>query len=596
MVPAIPIYLETALDMVFGVFQAPPPGTASGTAVLICAPWGWDEVASYRSRRLWSQWLSERGHPTLRFDLPATGDSAGVPADPDRLEAWLAAVGRAVEWLRETTEAPRLAAIGLGLGGLLARASVSRGAQIDEIALWGAPVSGRAFVRETQAFARLQAGRGADKGPGSDLPDGWLEASGFVLSAETLGSLRSLDPELPTETTLRRALLLGRDGIDPDAELRERFERAGVETEAAPGLGWAAMVGHPESTELPLEVADRVAGWLVAGDREAVPAGEFEPRAGLSAEGAAELGRSQSVALELEVDRAQVRETPMLVRQWFGDCFGVLAEPLHAPAEDLCAIFLNAGAVRHTGPNRLWVETARRWAARGVPSLRVDLEGIGESEGDDTKRSDVASFYVPEFEEQVRVAMDALEKRGLGKRFLLAGLCAGGYWSFRAGMADPRAETALLLNAGALTWHDNLLEQREARKFDRMFQRRWWGKLYRGEVRVLKPADVARLGRAKVGSLPRRLGGRSATAVASNEIDLDLDAMRDAGTSLRMAFSADEPLHAELAAEGILDQLDRWPNLELQELPGSDHTLRSVAAQNAAAKLLDGELERVLSG
>ena len=71
--------------------------------------------------------------------------------------------------------------------------------------------------------------------------------------------------------------------------------------------------------------------------------------------------------------------------------------------------------------------------------------------------------------------------------------------------------------------------------------------------------------------------------------------MRDAGTRLTMAFSADEALHIELAAEGILARLERWPNLELHELPGSDHTLRSVAAQSAAAELLDSELERALS-
>jgi len=594
MAPATPIYLATALDMVLGVFQAPPPDVAPGAAVLICAPWGWDEVASYRSRRLWSEQLAASGHPTLRFDLPASGDSAGVPADPGRLDSWVAAVTRGVDWLRQTAEAPRLAVIGLGLGGLLARESVARGARIDEMVLWGAPSSGRAFVRETRAFSRLQVGRGDDQGPGTDLPEGWLEASGFVLSAETLDSLRGLDPEVPASASLRRALLLGRDGIEPDSELRERLEGAGVDTAETPGAGWGAMVGHPESTTLPDDVVASVDSWLAAGDQAA--AAPVEPPAETpAAHTSPEL--SQSVAMELDVGRVRIRETPMLVRQWFGDAFGVLAEPLDAPAQDLCAVFLNAGAVRHTGPNRLWVETARRWAARGVPALRIDLEGIGESDGDSNKRSDVASFYVPEFEQQVRTVMDALEKRGLGSRFLLAGLCAGGYWSFRAALSDERAETALLLNAGALTWHDNLLEQREARKFDRMFQRRWWGKLYRGEVRVLKPGDVARLGKAKVASLPKRLSGRSSTALQDRpEIDADLDLMRDSSTRLTMAFSADEALHTELAAEGILDQLERWPNLELEELPGSDHTLRSISAQVAASRLLDRELERALSG
>jgi pimeloyl-ACP methyl ester carboxylesterase len=591
---AIPIYIETALDIVFGVFNAPPPGTCPGTAVLFCAPWGWDEVASYRSRRLWAERLAADGHPTLRFDYPATGNSAGSPGDPDRLEAWVAAVAGATEWLRETAEAPRLAVVGLGLGGLLARESARRAARIDEIALWGAPASGRAFVREARAFSKLQAGRGADAGPGAELPDGWLEASGFVLSAETLDSLRSLDPDVPPESSLRRALLLGRDGIEPDAKLRQRFEQAGVETAVEDGPGWGAMVEHPESTRLSEEASASVAAWLREGEPDARTNGA---RAALdSSFDLLPVTRAQSVAMELEVDRIRVRETPMLVRQWYGDSFGILAEPLDLPARDLCAVFLNAGAVRHTGPNRLWVEASRRWAARGVPVLRVDLEGIGEADGDDSKRCDVASFYVPEFEQQVGKILDALEQRGLGNRFLLAGLCSGGYWSFRVALRDPRAETALLINAGALSWHDNLLKEREARKFDRMFQRRWWGKLRRGEVRVLKPADLARLSTAKVASLPRRLSARSAAVIETrSELDSDLDLMRDSGTRLTMAFSADEALHTELAAEGILDQLERWPNLELHELPGSDHTLRPVAAQAAAAELLDRELELVLS-
>ena len=44
---------------------------------------------------------------------------------------------------------------------------------------------------------------------------------------------------------------------------------------------------------------------------------------------------------------------------------------------------MNAGGVRHIGPNRMWVEAARRWAAQGIPSARVDFIRVGESDGDE---------------------------------------------------------------------------------------------------------------------------------------------------------------------------------------------------------------------
>ena len=87
--------------------RAAADGRGSKTAVLICPPWGWDEVASYRSRRAWAEHLAERGHPTLRIDFPGSGDSAGSPADPGRVEAWTAAVIAATTWLADSTPSGR---------------------------------------------------------------------------------------------------------------------------------------------------------------------------------------------------------------------------------------------------------------------------------------------------------------------------------------------------------------------------------------------------------------------------------------------------------------------------------------------------------
>ena len=109
-------------------------------------------------------------------------------------------------------------------------------------------------------------------------------------------------------------------------------------------------------------------------------------------------------------------------------------------------VLLNAGAVRRTGPSRMWVECARRWAADGLTILRLDVEGIGDSDGATTPYVKDDSLYVPELVPQVQSAIDFLQARTEGERFILGGLCAGAYWSFHAALRDPRVSAILMLN------------------------------------------------------------------------------------------------------------------------------------------------------
>lgn len=580
-----PLYIETGAGTVFAMLSE-PVGERAETAVLICAPWGWDEVASYRSRREWAARLAAAGHPTLRFALPATGNSAGSPRDPGLVGAWVEAVGDAAAWLRTSGEAPRVAALGLGLGGLLARAAIARGAPIDDLVLWAAPASGRVFARATRAFSGLQEWDGAVEGapPGSELPEGWLEAGGFVLSAGTLAELKQLAPD-PAASPPRRVLLLERDGVAVDADLRQGFEAAGAEVAVAPGGGWAELVSHAEKTRMPQATAARVADWLAAGEEAAASA------TGTAAAVTPVAVPGDREELVLDVEGGAVRERPLSFAQGFGRAFGVLAEPAVGSDGGLCAVLLNAGAVRNVGPNRIWVETARRWAARGVPTLRLDLEGIGEADG--TAPPDVRDFYLPKYEEQLRLVLDRLQELGEGERFLLVGLCAGGYWAFREGQADPRVCRLLLLNSGALAWDPALVDQREARKLTRASQRHWWGRLLRGEVGARKLLSALRSLLSGLAGLPRRLFGRGRRSLRG-EIEAGLDRLEASGKGVVLAFSGGEPLARELESYGILAELERRQLVEAVALPGSDHTLRPVGAQAAARELLDAELERLL--
>ncbi len=593
--PARALYLNVAPDPVFAVFHAPAGDPAadtpaSRTAVLICPPWGWNDVTSYRARRAWAEQLAGLGHPTLRFDFPGAGDSIGEPGDPGRVEAWSRTIVAAAAWVRASTSCERVALIGLGLGGLVAGKAIADGAQIDDLVLWAAPPHGRAFIRAERAFANLQTSRYSLTGEPEPtmLPEGWMEVGGFVLSAETIVAIGLLALETTTTGRLGRALLLDNDGIAVDANVRAHLEASGVQVTVAPGNGWGAMTFHPERFEPPEEVFARVASWLAAAP-DASPHEVPTPLAAPPAE------RDD---VELEVEGVRIRESPFVLEHSAGRLFGVLAEPMSTPRPPVCAVFLNAGAVRRIGPNRLWVEVARRAAANGLPTLRIDLEGIGDSDGDAARYRDVGQFYRAELGVLVSAFLDALEARGFGDRFVLAGLCAGGYWAFNAGADDERVVAALMLNAGALEWHPELVRHRDARKLNRLLRVAWWRRILRGQVKRKNMVAVAGAIASRTWhvarAIPVRVISRGRPTPPATSIERILDRLRDKGTRVVMAFSEDEPVRVELARDGILAQLARWPNLTLDDLPGRDHTLRPIVAQRGVHDLLDRELAREL--
>jgi len=538
-----------------------PAGRPSGIAVLLVPPFGWDDVASYRPRRDWAIALAGAGHVAMRIDLPGSGDSAGGPADPGRVAAWTEAVSVAAKALRARPDVARLAVIGLGLGGLLAIRAQELGAGAQDLVLWAVPARGRGLVRELRAFSAMER---TILGAADELEEGELLAGGFLLSAQTTADLAAVDLREARPAGVERALVMGRDGIAPDPGIVTCLEAGGADVTLAEGAGYAAMHVQPPDSEAPAEVVALVERWLADA-----------PVAGA--------GRADAPPTDGSFTREGVREQPFEV----GSLFGVLAEPVGEPA-GVTAVLLNAGAIRRIGPSRMWTVAARRWAARGVPTLRLDVAGIGDAEGEPSRDADV-TLYVPEFIDQVLAALDALEARGHSGPYALGGLCSGSYWSFHAALRDRRVALAMMLNPRLLVFDAELIEARRHRDALRRARGSTWRKALRGD---LGPRDVA----ARVGRLAR--AGAYAASGAGRRIDdrhrSAADDVAAADARLLFAFSRDEPLEREMQADGSLQRLAALDHVDLVELPGLDHTLRPLVAQRAAHAALDAALERIL--
>ncbi len=574
------LWLELDPDPVFAVLHSPAEHSRREVAVLICPPFGWDEVCSYRGRRGWAEALAVAGYPTARIDLPGTGDSGGSPRDPDRLDAWIDSIAQSASWLRERTGCGQVAAIGIGLGGMLACSAVAAGAPVDHLVLWGVPARGRTVLRELRAQSAIIAGRHPEDWEGAEADrGGGLELAGFTMAGETAAALERLDlTSLSIPGQGRCALLLKRETAAPDTRLVEHLAGAGVAVTIGEGTGYDALMSPPQESRAPARAIERSREWLGEISAHARSIRPAVHRPAPSGSGVVSLGRITESAFDISYAGTELR--------------AIVAEPADAIRSPLTAVLLNAGAMRRIGPNRMWVEAARRWAARGVPTVRVDLRGIGDADGEESGYVRNAGLYVPELIEQTREVIEHLAARDLPPRFALVGLCSGAHWALHAAAADPRVAALLTINLYPIFWTDDIVDEEETRHVISTLRGSGWRRLVRRDV---TRADVVRALRSL--GPTRVLAGSRAGAEERQRKDVEdvLDRLRHHDVQTLILLGNEEPLYDQFERQGQLAQLDRWPNLTLERIPSRDHSLRAGWLQREVQQRLDAALERALS-
>jgi pimeloyl-ACP methyl ester carboxylesterase len=571
-------YLLLDPDPVLTFLHSPAELPESATGVVLCPTFGWEDTCSYRSRKRWAEELAEAGYPTVRIDFPGAGDSGGSPRDPGRLEAWTGAVTGAASWLRDHG-CSRVAAIGIGIGGMVACRAVAGDAHIDDLVLWAVPARGTRLVRELRAFARLADAEFPDPhaARSPSAPEGFLNVSGFLLSDETLAGLEALNLlELPMpELAGGRVLLLGRDRQAADPKLKERLARNGAKVTTAVGPGYSDLMSGPQSAKPPYAVIERTISWL--GDSTDAPPRTAEPFNASIAE---------SEQIELPVGDATVAEAVVRFDLSGGSLYGVLAKPAAGTPAPIAIVLLNSGAVRRIGPNRMWVEVSRRWAALGVPVIRVDLEAIGDSDGDERPYVEVENFYRAALTDQVVEILDELERRGVAERFVLAGLCSGAYWAYHAALRDRRVSAALMINLYAFEWDGEMLAEREAHRIASLVRS--------GGIGWMRAMTAERLWRA-ARTLPSQIRSARRQRNSYAAVEPGIRRLGETGAQGLFIFSRGEPLHEDFLHSGHMGDIEQWPQLSFDAIPSRDHTFRAIWLQEHVHATLDRALERVLS-
>ncbi|HEX3314384.1 MAG TPA: hypothetical protein VHR72_05795 [Gemmataceae bacterium] len=260
-------------------------------------------------------------------------------------------------------------------------------------------------------------------------------------------------------------------------------------------------------------------------------------------------------------------------------------------------LILNAGAVHHVGPNRLHVDVARRFAEVGFRSVRVDIQGLGDSPAADPAFEN--AVYPDTLFRDIERMMTWLQEHEGATRIVLFGLCSGAYAAFQAAAQsrNPALVEALLLNPLTFFWREGMpLDDAGIQAIEDdnyythvMFDPRKWWKLLTGRSRTgvygaLKIALRKVLSR-RSGVLPMPEGlpaVKSEPGVPSHpqrpDLRGDLARIRTAERHVALWFSPTEPGYTILMLQAKRQVRDaiRAGAMRIDHVAGADHTFSNL--------------------
>ncbi|WP_419730628.1 alpha/beta fold hydrolase [Lichenicola sp.] len=539
---------------------------SNGIGVVICAPFGQEAMLTYRGCKILADALQKRGFSVLRFDYPGTGDSAGSETDPDRLGAWQGSIGSATAFLRHATGADAMLLIGFRLGAALALRAAAMDPSIIAICCLSPVISGRSYTRELRLLAN--GWREANLLPPPQTGSAHLDVAGDRLADETLHALSAIDLRTLAQTA-PDVLLMEASGAPLIAALANRLEELGARVTRGDFPGAPEFLQNPFSATVPQAAFTNIVEWcasLLPRDRRLPP--PLPPTCGL-----------------LQLPNAIEQGLHFGPRS---SLYGVLCLPMQRHVDPApTVLMLNTGFGRRTGDGRVYVTLARRLAALGIASLRIDAAGFGDSTSRDDQEADP---YGLEIVGDVVAGVEVLAARGL-HRPVLVGICSGAHAAFHAGLHEPRIDRLILTNLQKFIWENdvplrviNRKQRRPVAFYLRAATRQGvWLRLLCGEIAVgsIGAALIRRLfANAYISGcllLERKMGLRT----HSGQVRRWLTELDERGTHVDLLYSEGDPGLSELALVVGPGQrsLQGFENINVKVIPRADHALLDHTAR-----------------
>jgi pimeloyl-ACP methyl ester carboxylesterase len=467
-------FIRGGAPIVFGDCSGFYHAGRSSVAVLICSPWGHEELSLRSSLRELADKLADAGFATLRFDYPGTGDSLDASEHSCRIDDWVASAKSAAALLIELSRATHLVVLGHGLGGAIAIRAAGELENVVGLALLAGFARGAPYLKQLKVSAAMLAD--AAGLPAATQASEALTSLGFTLPASFVADLAGIDFLTLATAPAPAALIVGRPGDRQSSALADHLQRLGAAVERLDYDDYEELTTSPPIKTIALATFDAVTSWVRAfgGGRELAP---------------------DAPLVSTDADSVLGDEGFRETRFRFGPrgLFGVWCEP-NGPRRGRALLFLNCGANPHAGWRRMTVTQARALARRGLASLRIDTSGIGDSPA----RPDAGTkIYSPHQIEEASAAIDWLVARG-AREFTLVGVCSGAYQAFHTALEDRRVDDLVIVNPVVFVWDDaysvedyvKLFSRSNLTYFSRLAEADGLKKLLSGRVAVGRLAGV----------------------------------------------------------------------------------------------------------
>jgi len=284
-------------------------------------------------------------------------------------------------------------------------------------------------------------------------------------------------------------------------------------------------------------------------------------------------------------------ETPVWVHAASGRLFGILHRPSDVEDRSIFLLMLNSGMQNRSGPQRLYVNAARKFAAAGISVLRLDLTGVGDSITENAE-----THFDGHKPDDVDAAIHYIMTTHNPRVLLLQGLCAGSRVAIKTAAHNPRVDGILAWSTTIYTAAQNMPQSPEEPK-DRLseavvrknrqrmrdfvvqlkiFRAAWWKKRLLGDKKLKNEFSEFGLTLLKILRISSGTGAKTPFFSA-------IDSYLDSGRKIIFVYGD----HDRMPLQEFRDRCPQiGPDLKATHsytlVKNGSHTFGSIASQQTA--------------